>query len=1052
MYFDVNFKGSNRHSMRGLYPILALLLLPLSGIQAQVLINEYSCSNESILTDPFGKYSDWVELYNPGGTPVTLSDLYLSDDPADLLKWQIPGTLTIPAGGKRMVFCNDRGLLSGTTINAKFKLTQTKGEWFIISTAASVIVDSVKLQLTQKDHSRGRNTDGAGSWGLFNNPTPNAPNTGAKIAYAPAVSFSLAGGFYSGPQSVSLSCADGSATIRYTLDGSEPTAASAAFTGTPIAITSTKLLRAKAFPASGNYLPGFGGHNTYFINETISPNFNVVSVGGNYNSFFYGWAGDIYNTIEFFDKGHNLKFKQEGRSSPHGNDSWGGCQQKGFRYYAEDELGVANSMNHQFFQNSPRDSYKVIILKAAGSDNYPGYNDRACHIRDVFSQTLAGDYGLEFDYRRYDATVVYVNGQYWGVYEVRDHVDNDYTEYYYGQKKSKVDILKYWGGMDIEDGSDTGYVNLYNYILANPMTVPANYEHVKQFLNVKSFAQYFIFNTFLVNSDMLNWNTMWWRGRAGSGVKWKFSLWDQDNVLDLGENFTGLGTTTAENSPCNLFTKFLGNPNIMHTDMLVRLMENPEFKQLYNDQWLALLNGPLNCAVALPHLDSLVANIQPEMAKQIARWGGSMAEWEANVAHMRQQLEHRCTVLSQKLDSCMDLNPQRLKVNVSPAGAGTVQLDAGVLPLPYTWSQVVNGDTAYTLKAIPASTYWTFSHWEKDTVVNVFTPGASSNPVTYQFNYKDSVTAVFTYFNPDSIPVTFRVSPDPSFGGIALNGAALPAYPHTATLDRQLSYNLSAQPSATMPTGATSFFVRWERKHRDSTVITPDSLTKNISFTYRIPDTITAVFDTIPAWQPSPDSIPVTVLIHPSQDYGHITLNGTPVPYFPYTTIVDRRQTQKLQAYAAGLMPDGGASRFVRWEWRQKDSTQVQPDSLSSLIRFKFKVADTFLAVFEALPADPVYPVDETIALPSAFTPNGDGRNDYFQIAVEKDLLSLDLRVFNRWGQQVFWANTPGQKWDGTLNGQPCPVGTYHYILEVVLYNGSSKMQKRMKGEVTLIR
>lgn len=1034
--------------------LTGLFFLAIPAAQAQVVINEYSCSNESTVTDPFGKYSDWVELYNTGGTAATLSGLYLSDDPTDLLKWQIPGTVTIPAGGKRMIFCNDRGSVSGTVINAKFKLTQTKGEWFIISTATSVIVDSVKLRLTQKDHSRGRVTDGAGTWGIFNNPTPNAVNTGAKIDYAPKVTFSLAGGFFSGPQSVSLSCPDLTAVIRYTLDGSQPTGASPAYTGTPIAITATKLLRARAFPAAATYLPSFGEHNTYFINETISPNFNVVSVGGNYNSFFYGWAGDIYNTIEFFDKAHNFKFKQEGRSSPHGNDSWGGCDQKGFRYYAEDELGVANSMNYQFFQNSPRDSYKVVILKAAGSDNYPGYNTRACHIRDVFSQTLAGDYGLEFDYRRYDATILFVNGEYWGVYEIRDHVDNDYTEYYYGQKKGKVDILKYWGGMDVEDGSDTGYVNLYNYILANPMTVPANYEHVKQFLNVKSFAQYFIFNTFLVNSDMLNWNTMWWRGRAGSGVKWKFSLWDQDNVLDLGENFTGLGTTTAENSPCNLFTKFLGNPNIMHTDMLVRLMENPEFAQLYNDQFIEMLNGPLDCAKALPHLDSLIANIQPEMVKQIARWGGTMTQWQANVTHMRQQLEHRCLVMSQKLDSCMDLNPQRLKVNVSPAGAGTVQLDAGVLPLPYAWSKVVNGDTTYTLTAIPASPYYTFSHWEKDTVVNSFAPGATSNPVTYNFNYKDSVTAVFIYFNPDSIPVTFNVSPDPSFGTVKLEGTSLPSYPYTTTLDRRNPYSLQAIPTGVMlPSGATSYFVRWERKHRDSTVIHPDSLTASVSFTYRIPDTIVAVFDTIPAWQPNPDSLPVTFMIQPSMAYGNIRLNGTVITSFPYTTVLDRKKKYQLQATATGVMPsDGSKSYFVRWEKKQADSTIFLPDSLSSLISFKYRVPDTITAVFDAIPLPPVYPVDEQVSVPTAFTPNGDGRNDQFFVVYGPDLMSLDLRVYNRWGAQVYWANTPDQKWDGTYNGIPCPMGTYYYVLEVVLDNGGSRLKKQIKGEVTLIR
>src|SRR5690606_17894885 len=111
-------------------------------------------------------------------------------------------------------------------------------------------------------------------WRLFTTPTPGAANTGAVNFYEPTPTFSLAPGFYGGAQSVSLACSNASATIRYTTDGSEPTAASTAYTG-PINVNTTTVIRAKAFATN---LPSFTATNTYFINE--SHQIPVVSVAG----------------------------------------------------------------------------------------------------------------------------------------------------------------------------------------------------------------------------------------------------------------------------------------------------------------------------------------------------------------------------------------------------------------------------------------------------------------------------------------------------------------------------------------------------------------------------------------------------------------------------------------------------------------------------------------------------------------------------------------------------------------------------------------------------
>ena len=137
---------------------------------------------------------------------------------------------------------------------------------------------------------------------------------------------------------------------------------------------------------------------------------------------------------------------------------------------------------------------------------------------------------------------------------------------------------------------------------------------------------------------------------------------------------------------------------------------------------------------------------------------------------------------------------------------------------------------------------------------------------------------------------------------------------------------------------------------------------------------------------------------------------------------------------------------------RHTDSTLLQPDSVNRNIDFTFRISDTLVAVFEAVLPPPPIPVDENIFLPSAFTPNGDGRNDYFYFVYGKDLLEMSLRVFNRWGEEVFHSSRPDRKWDGTYKGLPCEMGTYYYHLEVTLDNGSTRKKKQISGEVNLIR
>jgi gliding motility-associated-like protein len=824
--------------------------------KAQIKINEYSCSNISTIMDVYGQYEDWVEIYNAGVSNVNLTGYYMSDDPTNLTKWQVPTTgANVNAGSYQMVFCSGLGIVNGAQIHPSFKLTQTRGEWFILSDATGTMVDSVHLNLTQRGHARGRTTNGANTWSIFSTPTPNASNANstAYTAYATKPTFSLQAGFYNTAQSFTITSPDPLVTIRYTTNGLAPTTGSTPYTTplniVPVAgITTDSVFRACAYSSNPAVLPSFIETNSYITNETTT--MNVISVSGPMNNLF-STGGGQWVSYEFFDKNRNFIEEFEGRARRHGHDSWA-YDQKGFKIYPNDESGYQAQYDHKYFNTSTRDKFDVLIFKAAASDNYAGNTPptKPCHLRDAFAHTLAEKYNLDMDFRRYEPTIIYINGKYWGVYEIRERVDKDHKAYYYGQKEKNLDQLQYWGGLTVTAGSATGWTTLQNFINNNNMAIPANYQVVKDSMNIRSFIQYFVFNQYLVNSDWLNWNTMWWRARGSNPIKWRFSLWDCDNILNLGENYSNLGTTTYTNDPCDVLGNIPALGNVSQVQMATKLMNNPEFVQSYQDEWLSMLSGPFECTNIQHHFDSIKAIITPEMPRHVARWnattGATMAGWQKNIDSMQAQITGRCQVIAASLadTSCFGLNPQKLKLNVSPIGKGTIDLN-GALKSPYVWSALMKADSIYTLKATAtAGPYWTFDHWEKQNGANTINPNTTTSLVNFNFKDKDSVVAFFKYFNTDSINVTFDVSP-PGTGTINLDGNVIPNYPTTIRLSRLLNYNVVATPMI------NHLFVNWQANNV-STIFTPSTTDKAAQFVYNASDNIIANFLYKPPPPPPP--------------------------------------------------------------------------------------------------------------------------------------------------------------------------------------------------------
>ncbi len=723
----------------------------------QIVVNEYSASNLTFLDD-FGRSDDWVELYNTSSNYVDLTGYYLSDNPNNPTKWRFQSGF-IPPNGRVLVWCSGKDISSGTVFHASFRLSQLKPEYVLLSDTAGNVLEAHLMERTQGGHSRGRITDGANLWGLFETPTPYAPNTGASEGYTSTPQFSHQPGHYATGQTITLTSANQHEEIRYTLDGSEPTASATLYTQ-PIQVNQTTIIKARTFSSDTTLLPGFMNFKTFLIDENHT--LPIFSFGGN-SDLMQLFNGNQHlrpwGSFEYFDENGSFVDASYGEFNKHGNDSWN-YPQRGVDFISRDHFGYNDALRHKFFSTSDRTEFQRLMVKAAANDNYPFENGGA-HIRDSYIQTLSQVSKLNLDERSSTNVIVYVNGQYWGVYDLREKVDdNDYTDYYFGQDRMYpgsdlwLQFLKTWGGTQPKYGNQpamSDWSTLRQYIQNNSMADSVHFAYVDSVLDISSLIDYFVINSFVVSRDWLNYNTGWWRGLdpSGDARKWRYILWDMEAALGHFTNYTGMPNVTAHADPCQV--EHLTVSNNGHVQSIRKLIqENPVVRQQYVKRYADLLNTHLSCANIVALLDSMVNNIAPEMPRQLQRWGGTMTEWQTNVQTVRAFLETRCTSLVTSIASCYNLTgPFTTLYDVEPAGSGKIKMNSEWLPsYPFQAAMYGNMSTLLTVEPAPG---WEFSHWVIDSATPL--PGDSAPDISLMIETPTSIVAHFVnpYQSDDSL-------------------------------------------------------------------------------------------------------------------------------------------------------------------------------------------------------------------------------------------------------------------------------------------------------------
>lgn len=356
------------------------------------------------------------------------------------------------------------------------------------------------------------------------------------------------------------------------------------------------------------------------------------------------------------------------------------------------------------------------------------------------------------DERTWRPCVAYLNGEYWGVYELREkYDDHNFTEEYYNQKEffgeneNGIHFLKTWGATWTEYGDPDAqpeWDSLVNFIQTNNMGDPTNFNYVDSVYNWISLVDYFVINSFIVSKDWLDWNTAWWRGRNPEETKkkWRYTLWDMDACFGHYINYTGIPDESSQADPCNV--ENLPDPGGQgHTTILTKLMdENQTVSQYYKARYIDLNNTYFSCDYVIPLLDSMLNTIAPEMPRQIAVWGGSMGGYNAAVQKLKDYIISRCNSINSGLIDCYDLEgPYELIVDTEPVGGGEVKVNSVWAPT-FPWSTTYFGNIE-TLLFAEANPGFTFSHWEYGVGPLNQPIQSDSNSIDLQSN--DTIIAVF---------------------------------------------------------------------------------------------------------------------------------------------------------------------------------------------------------------------------------------------------------------------------------------------------------------------
>lgn len=611
-----------------------------------LMISELMSANQSYVKGPYGDTWDWIELYNGGSEKVNLKDYAFSVNPDRLNAHPLPDK-TLAPGEYCVLLLSDKYDSYPKGYHRLPETLSSGGECVYLSRGGEV-VDYVIVPALPTDIAYGRAADSREFSCLL--PTPGAAN-GEKAGISENPVATTAQGTYEKNIQVSLT---GKGSIYYTLDCTEPTVDSALYTG-PITLTKTTVIR--AISVESGKLPSQIMDLTYVVNEGHSlPVVSLVTTPDNLWDYETGiyvegpnagatsphWGANYHQnwektaTVSLFEKDGT------GFSEPCGISIFGAYSRalpmKAFDVAFRDRYG-AGSLDYPIFGEEGLNSYENFILRCSGQDA------QVSHMRDVLMTSLVADQ-TTVAVQKYRPVVLYLNGEFWGVYYIREKANENYVAGNYNAAPEDVSLTEFNG--------NTEYKKMVDYAHTHDLSRPEHYNYICSQMDVDNYIDFMVAQMYIANLDIDNIKFF-----KTPDLKWTWLFYD----TDLAFSSSGYDTVKDYTHPSGT-----GGGRALSTKLINALLKNPTFKDKFIRRFAWQLETIWSVENVTARVNELEALIAQDMKRDCEKWGRSYTSWQGSVDFLRRFPEVRNEKLPGFVQSYFGLTDAQMREYGFPTG------------------------------------------------------------------------------------------------------------------------------------------------------------------------------------------------------------------------------------------------------------------------------------------------------------------------------------------------------------------------------------------------
>ncbi len=574
----------------------------------ELAIWEVMTSNDWYLPQALGACYDWVELRNTSDEAISLGDYSLTDDSDASGKYTLPDRTIAPGESFVVILSGDSSLSTKEYAHAPFSLNAMEDQLFLYRN--DTLVDHVALSQIPLGYSYGRMENVGGFF--YMKPSPQkANNPGSRLISAMPTS-DIAPGVYATETSLQVSL-EAVGEIYYTTDGSVPDASSERYEA-PIQVDKTTVIRAVSLEdgkmSSDIYTATFIVQEPHDI-PVLSLVMDPQDLWGPDGIYKYDIAvKEEKRSANLAYSGEDGSFSLDCEISLHGATTVTAFAKKSFTLRFHDNYdGI---LEYDVFGDGEVTKFRSLILRTSHESVY------STQMRDALMGQAASECSDTVVAQKFRYVALYINGEYWGLYALREHHSEEHFASYMDVPVASVEKPVKFAL------SGTTLYQAYQFCEKNSCKSDENYAYMQTLVDVNSYADWIILEAYTGNID-INENMRYYYC-AVDGL-WHCALVD----VDLGMfSHNGIESVTGA---------------WHHGIIAASLMENEQFQRLVAQRMAEMLGGTLSDESMTGRVDTMSEIIRNEMVLDAQRWGYTIRNWESAVANLRDYCDGRALEL-----------------------------------------------------------------------------------------------------------------------------------------------------------------------------------------------------------------------------------------------------------------------------------------------------------------------------------------------------------------------------------------------------------------------